>query len=584
MNEAVAKRVDEILGRMSLAEKVGQCYTLNFTGCAIRSYHRRYVQEFSCGGLRVTPHVIPEVSLNHGEVLKPAPYCLAEDYTAVLGELQQMALDRNGIPLHLVTDQEGDLSIDFLRGGLNLFPSNMGMAATGDPELVFRAARAIAQQLRAHGINWMHSPELDVNVQPENPEVGMRAFSDDPELCAEYGIAMAKGFLAGGVMPTAKHFPGRGDSVVDAHDTLDVLDKPREQLDACELYPYRQMISDGTPFAIMTAHNGYTALDDPDIPASMSRKINVDLIRGELGFEGVVATDAISMAGALAYAKTIPNACLLALKAGADLVLLKSKEWLSEEAISITIDAVKNGEIPEDELDQKVRRILAAKFDLALFDGDDVLPDPTKTLEPARSPEVIAVCKENFEKCAIVTRDRDGLLPLAKDAKVLVVEQYVALYHDKCNDKYYHLSMFGEYMRLCGDEEAVISLETDTPATEEQARKVLDRMDAVDVVVFNNIFWRGSGSNRSLIRESVKKGKKVIVTTNDLYDSYFLPTVGTVVCTFGAVPRGTETAARIVYGDLKAQGKWPLRLIQQSETVNPDDIRDHSMAGHFSTR
>ncbi|MHC4715348.1 MAG: glycoside hydrolase family 3 protein [Planctomycetota bacterium] len=583
MNEAVARRIDEIMGRMSLAEKVGQCYTLNFTGCAIRSYHRRYVQEFSCGGLRVTPHVIPEVSRNHGEVLKPAPYCQPEDYTAVLRELQQMALDRNGIPLHLVTDQEGDLSIDFLRGGLNLFPSNMGMAATGDPGLVRQAAEAIARQLRAHGINWMHSPELDVNVQPENPEVGMRAFSDDPDICAEFGIAMAKGFLAGGVMPTAKHFPGRGDSVLDAHDTLDVLDKPLDKLHACELHPYKQMIADGTPFAIMTAHNAYTALDDPTIPASMSRKINVDLIRNELGFEGVVTTDAISMAGALAYAGTIPKACLLALKAGADLVLLKSKEWLSEEAISITIDAVTGGEIPEEELDRKVRRILAAKFDLGLFDGD-ILPDPARTLEPARSLEVISVCNETFEKCAIVTRDRDGLLPLAKDAKVLVVEQYIALYHDKCNDRFYHPSMFGEYMRQYGDEASVISLETGTPATEEQAVTVISRFDAVDVVVFNNIFWRGSGSNRALIREAVKRGKKVIVTTNDLYDSYFLPTVGTVVCTFGAVPRGVETAARIVYGDLKARGKWPLRLVEQSETVDPGDIRDHSVAGHFSTR
>jgi len=584
MNEAVAKRVDEILGRMSLAEKVGQCYTLNFTGCAIRSYHRRFVQEFACGGLRVTPHVITEASRNHGELLKPAPYCLPEDYAAVLRELQQMALDRNGIPLHLVTDQEGDLSIDFLRGGLNLFPSNMGLAATGDPELVRQAAEAIARQLRAHGINWMHSPELDVNVQPENPEVGMRAYSDDPEICAEYGLAMAKGFLAGGVMPTAKHFPGRGDSVLDAHDALDVLDKPREKLDACELAPYRRMIADGTPFAIMTAHNAYTALDDSHIPASMSRKINVDLIRGELGFTGVVTTDAISMAGAMAYARTVPNACLLALKAGADLVLVKNEEWISEEAISLTIDAVGKGEIPEQELDEKVRRILTAKFDLNLFDGQDVLPDPARALEPARSPEVISVCKEVFEKGAIVTRDRDGLLPLARNTKVLVVEQYIALYHDKCNDKYYHPSMFGEYMRACGDEAAVISLETDTPATEEQARRVLARMDAADVVVFHNIFWRGSGSNRALIRQAVERGKKVIVTTNDLYDSYFLPTVGTVVCTFGAVPRGTETAARIVYGDLKAQGKWPLRLIQQSETVAPDDIRDHSVAGHFSSR
>ncbi len=584
MAKSVAERVGEILGRMSLTEKVGQCYTLNFTGCKIRSYHRRYVEELMCGGLRVTPHVIPEVSRNHGELLKPAPYCLPEDYAELLRELQQRAIDRNGIPLHLVTDQEGDLSIDFLRGGLNLFPSNMGVAATGDTELAYQAARAIALQLRAQGINWMHSPELDVNVQPENPEVGMRAFSDDPQICADFGIAMAKGFIAGGVMPTAKHFPGRGDSVVDAHDTLDLSTKSREELLACEVYPYRKLIADGTPTAIMTAHHAYSALDAPEVPASLSRKIYFDLIRDELGFDGVVTTDAISMPGAVQYAGgSIAQASMMALIAGADLVLLKSKEWISEEACRITIDAVGDGRLPESELDDKVRRILTAKFDLDLFDGNP-LPDPPKAAEPCFDPVNIDTCKRTFEKCSLVTRDREGLIPLSQDAKVLVVEQYIPLYHDKCNDKFYHPAMFGEYMRLYGNEANIISLETHTPAVEKDIELVISQLDRVDTVVFSNIFWRGSGSNRRLIRKVVDAGKKVIVTTNDLYDSYFLPKVGTIVCTFGAVPVGVETAARIVCGDLKPQGQWPLRMIKMDETVAEGDVRDHSIAGHFSTR
>ena len=584
MAKSVDERIDAILGRMSLEEKVGQCFTLNFTGCKIRSYHRRYVNEFFCGGLRVTPHVIPEVSRNHGELLKPAPYCLPEDYAAILRELQQMAIDRNGIPLHLVTDQEGDLSIDFLRGGLNLFPSNMGMAATGDAELVYEAARCIARQLRAQGINWMHSPELDVNLQPENPEVGMRAFSDDPDVCAEFGLAMARGFLAGGVMPSCKHFPGRGDSVVDAHDTLDVSRKSREALHAEEIAPYKKVIAAGVPTAIMTAHHAYTAYDGEEVPGSLSPKIYRELIRGELGFEGVVTTDAISMPGAVKYAGgSIAKACQLALIAGADLVLLKSKEWVSEEAFHLGIEAVKDGRIPADELNDKVRRILLAKFDLDLFDGEP-LPAPAKATAPCFDPATIATCRKVWEKCSLVTRDREGLLPLPPDAPTLVVEQYIPLYHDKCNDKYYHPAMFGEFMRQHGNAANIFSLETQTPATEKDVKLVTSQFDRADYVVFNNVFWRGSGSNRALIREAVKAGKKVIVTTNDLYDSYFLPSVGTVVCTFGAVPGGTETAARIVCGDLKAQGVWPLRKIKMEETVEEGDIRDHSVAGHFSTR
>ena len=584
MAASVEKRIGDIIGRMSLQEKVGQCFTMNFTGCKIRSYHRRYVNELFCGGLRVTPHVIPWVSKNHSELLKPAPYCLPEDYAAILRELQQMAIDRNGVPLHLATDQEGDLSIDFLRGGLNLFPSNMGMAATGDVELAFEAAKAIATQLRAQGINWMHSPELDVNLQPENPEVGMRAYSDDPGICGDFGLAMAKGLLAGGVMPTLKHFPGRGDSVVDAHDVLDCSRKSKQDLWDQEISPYQKVLDDGTPTAIMTAHHAYTALHDEKTPASLSRKIYFDLIRDEMGFDGVVTTDAISMPGAVAFAGgSIARASMMALVAGADLVLIKSKEWITAEACELTIAAVKDGSMPESELDDKVRRILKAKFDLDLFDGDP-LPDPAKAAEPCFDPKTIEVCRRTFEKCSLVTRDRDGLLPLDPEAKVMVIEQYVALYHDKCNDKYYHPAMFGEFMRAYGNEANIISIETRTPAVEADVELVRSQLDRVDTVVFNNTFWRGSGSNRALIREVVKAGKKVIVTTNDLYDSYFLPTVGTVVCTFGAVPGGTEAAARIVCGDLKPGGVWPLRTIKMDETVDPDDIRDHSIAGHFSTR
>jgi len=103
-------------------------------------------------------------------------------------------------------------------------------------------------------------------------------------------------------------------------------------------------------------------------------------------------------------------------------------------------------------------------------------------------------------------------------------------------------------------------------------------------VVFCNVFGGGCGSNRALFREAVKAGKKVIVTTNDLYDSYFLPTAGTIVCTFGAVPVGLETAVKVVYGLIEPRGRWPLRRIGMDETVAEDDVRDHSIAGHFSTR
>lgn len=583
MDVIIEKRISEIIGRLTLADKVGQVLTLNHTGCGFTTFEKRYINKFRCGGLRITPHISADVYDGSDTFLyrKLAPYAGPEDLARVLRRLQETALERNGIPLHLVTDQEGDLSIDLIRGGIHLFPSSMGIAATGDLDLAYRCALAIARQLRAQGINWMHSPEVDVNIQPENPEVGMRAFSDDPQRCAEFGIAMMRGFLDGGVMPTAKHFPGRGDSVTDAHDQLDVSRKPREALNACELLPYREMIRSGHPFAVMTAHQGFTALDPSKTPASLSFKMTTELLRQEMGFKGVITTDAIGMHGAIDFAGSVPAAVLMALQAGADLVLVKNPEHETEASFNLVLQAVKDKNLRERDLDDKVKRILEAKFQLGLFE-EKALPVPEKAMEPVRDETIRLTCEEVFQKASIVTRDRDGLLPLSRDKKVLVVEQYISLYHEKGNDVHYHPGMFSEYMRECGNPGNIISMETLTPPNADDERRLFDRLGKVDVVVFSNIFWRGSGSNRELARKVAATGKKVILATNDLYDSHFVPSVGTVLCTFGAVPQGQKAAAKIIFGLLKPEGRWPLRGIRMDQPVAADKVVSHKVAGHFA--
>ena len=568
-------RIDALMGKMDLRDKVGQCLTLNFTGYTIADYQRRFIREFRCGGLRVTPHI--SGCSDDYTIRKLAPHVRPAEYTAVLRELQEMALERNGIPLHLVTDQEGDLSVDILRGGMQLFPSSMGLAATGDSALVKNAWRVVADQLRAHGISWVHSPVLDVNINPRNPEIGMRSFSDDPKVCAKYGVATMKGLLAGGVIPTGKHFPGRGDSVIDAHDDLDVLRVDRKRLDRVELAPYRALIKAGLP-AIMTAHNAYPALDDTLTPASVSYRITTELLRNELGFNGVITTDAIGMSGLMKFAGGQWGATVMAIKAGADLVLIKEDEVTTARCFEALLAAVKNKEIGEARIDESVKRILRAKALVGVLDHP--LPDPARTAKVLGRPKHAAVCREAFARGSIVVRDRDGLLPLKPDAKVLAVEPYIPIYHGKGNDAQYHSGMFAEWMR--GHSDRVVGLELNSPATDEDLKRFEQKAAAADVIVFFNIFWRGSASNRPLIRQAVKTGKKVILATNDLYDGYFLPEVGTVLCTFGAVPGGTKMAADIVYGTAKPGGTWPLRQPGQADAVPEGEAVDHAVTGHFA--
>ncbi len=572
--EQMESAIDGIMGRLTLDDKIGQCLTLNYLGWQITGFHKRFVREFRCGGLRVTPHISASNDAYH--IRKMAPHVSPAATAAKLRELHEMALDRNGIPLHMATDQEGDLSVDLVRGGIQLFPSNMGMAATGNPELAGEAFRAVARQVRVHGINMLHSPELDVNLAPDNPEIGMRSFSDDPDLCAQYGVAAMKAFMAEGVIPTAKHFPGRGDSQVDAHDQLDVLRVDRQRLDEVELYPYRALIREGLP-AIMTAHNAYTALDDESVPASVSYRITTGLLREEMGFEGVITTDAIGMAGVIEYAGGQWGATVMAIKAGADLVLIREDEATTRQCWEALREAVKRKEITEARLDESVRRILRMKMRAGLF--GHARPDPAATESELARPENRRLCRNVFDSCSLIVRDRENILPLPRDARALVVEPYLPLYHDKGNDADYHAGMFFESMSRYS--EALQLLETRCPPTEDDWTRYRERVARHDTVVFFNAFWRGSGSNRPLIRDAVRQGKKVVVISNDLYDAYYLPSVGTVACTFGAVPQGTRMAADIVFGACRPKGTWPLRRLQQDRTADPATETDHAVS-HYS--
>lgn len=572
--DKIESEIDKIMGNMALDDKIGQCLTLNCLGWQITPVLKRFVNEFRCGGLRVTPHISATNDTYH--IRKMAPHVSPAETAATLRDLHEMALERNGIPLHMATDQEGDLSVDLVRGGIQLFPSNMGMAATGDPDLARQAFRVVGRQVRAHGINMLHSPELDVNLNPNNPEIGMRAFSDNPDVCAQYGVLAMKAFMEEGVIPTAKHFPGRGDSEVDAHDQLDVLRVDRQRLEEVELYPYKALIREGLP-AVMTAHNAYTALDDERVPASVSHKITTGLLREAMGFDGVITTDAIGMAGVIHYAGGQWGATVMAIKAGADLVLVREDEATTRKCWEALRAAVKNREITEDRIDQSVRRILRMKMRAGLFES--VLPDPDSTMDVINCPENKKTCRHVFEKCSLIARDRDGLMPLPRHARALVVEPYLPLYHDKGNDADYHAGMFFEAMMRYSQDLQL--LEIHCPATEDDWARFRERLAEYDTIVFFNVFWRGSGSNRPLIREAVKLGKKVIVATNDLYDAYYLPAVGTVFCTFGAVPQATRVAADIVFGACQPEGKWPLSRVKKNDTVDPSVETDHAVS-HYS--
>lgn len=573
-SDKAAAVIEGILTRMTMEEKVGQCFTYLWSGYLITPSVVEAIEKLHCGNLRLQPaflsgkrHKYYDFDTGAGKYDYPATYKpIAETllspggmgeidprrYAERLNRLQEIAMSRPcGIPLNMAVDQEGDVSRNYCFGGINLMPSPMGLAASGDPGFVYEAAKAVGRQLSAIGINCIHSPVADVNINPRNPEIGIRSFGDDPKRVSEYALAAMKGLQDGGLITTAKHFPGRGDSMDDAHFGTPVLNVDRRRIDEVELYPYRMLIENGLD-CVMIAHNVYTALD-PGVIATVSSKIINDLLRGELGFQGVVTTDAIAMR-ALIKQYPLPEACARALQAGADMVLNKTETAYRDQGFLETLKYVQQGKISEEELNNKVRRILRMKYRRGLFkNGAQV--DASRADAPIRDKAVIELSAKAARRAAIVLKDEPKLLPLSPKQKILVIEQRLEDVYLGQNPSLHRLA-FTEAM--LSHSMNIVAADTELKATPEDEAFVLPLADDADVVVVTNHYLRGDQNNSAFVRKLLDKRAKVVLVTNTPYEMAVVPGVRTAICTFAYTPESMKVAAGIIFGKEKAQGKWPL--------------------------
>lgn len=309
-------------------------------------------------------------------------------------------------PLFLAVDQEGGAVSRFADPGL-AFPGQMALGALGCPETARRVARAIGVQLRALGFNVDFAPVLDVNNNPANPVIGLRSFGDDPEQVAALGVATAAGLREAGVLPVGKHFPGHGDTAVDSHFDLPVQPAGRERLDGVELVPFRAAIATGIP-ALMTAHLLFPALD-PTWPATLSPPILTGLLREELGFDGLLFTDCLEMAGVAAHWPPEERGWR-ALAAGAD-VLLVSHTWETQQRVLAGVrEAIADGRVRRSRVRAALARIAAAKAHLATT--------PAPPIERLSAAEFRDLEAEVAARAITVVAGRDRL-PLRPQAPVL---------------------------------------------------------------------------------------------------------------------------------------------------------------------
>jgi beta-N-acetylhexosaminidase len=554
----------DLIHQMDTDQKIGALLTLGFAGTVPGTHIYDYITKYHCGGLRLTPHArtfgsyinpktgksILDVRYDGGyKKGVPSPYCTASQYKQVLDELQETARKRPlGIPLHFSFDQEGSDNANFTFGGVNLFPKPMGIRSTGNSRYAFEIAKAVGQQSKAVGFSWIHSPVLDINSEPSNTEICTRAYSDDPQVVTEYAEQTCRGFKEAGMICTGKHFPGRGASAVDAHFEVPVIDCDRKTLFERDLVPYRSLIAKDLLPAIMLAHTVYPALD-PDNIATVSKKIITGLLREELGFEGVITTDSMTMGG-VATRYGIPNACAMALEAGADIVLMKAENNLVDETFNTIRDFVNQGRISAEELDRKVYRVLDMKYRYGLFDISESTCTPEQIIA---DPEIVALSRDVALRSVLIARDRKNWLPLSPDEKALVIEQFDSKkfidYESMPGMLYYNCLKYNRNLDY---------LETAYMLDEDDRKRIDARVGAYNTIILTNYTRREVLPHNALVEELVRAGKKVILITNTPYALTIPDCADCVVVTFSHAVRHIEVVAGTLFGATKPLGQWPI--------------------------
>jgi beta-N-acetylhexosaminidase len=577
------------LAKMSLLEKCGQVLTFTWRGAYLTPSGFEQITRLHAGGLCLEPYALETCkNLYWGRsqvdpnFKKPKDYfdiahtwfddrsfgvsVTPEELTVALNKLQEIAMRRpSGIPLHVTIDMEGDFKNDYTAGRVLQFPPPMGMTATGDLDVAYKVANVMGKQMAAIGVTQFYHPVCDVNINPLNPEIGVRSFGDDPKLCARFVQATVRGYQDAGIVATVKHFAGRGDSATDAHDVLDVCRGDLKRMKEVELVTFQAGIDAGAK-ALMTAHTIYPAYDK-EYPATLSRKILTDLLRKEMKFDGVVVSDAIGMA-AILKKWPLPQACALAIKAGVDTILLKADDESRSQCLFGIKSAVERGELSEERLNDAVRRLLGMKYDQGLFEKAGKM-DPRQTTAIVRSKENIDFSWDVARKALLVIRDDKKLIPLSKDKKILVIEQCIP-YSFLGKDLYSHPHMFCEQMATHSMN--LILDDTAFHAADDEVEEALKLAKEADLVVMTNYYARieKRGNNQHLVKALKDAGHTVVVVTNFPYLKGTTKWADAVVCNFSGSPDSIRSAADLLFGAIKPSPATRMPIDLSAEKNLPD--------------
>jgi beta-N-acetylhexosaminidase len=555
--------VERTLGRMTLEEKVGQLFIANVYG---ESADTADPADVAANQAMYGPGIANAEDLLDRYKLGGIVYFR---WTNNLNEPAQIARLSNGIqraalaqrariPLLIATDQEHGVVTRVLRPATE-FPGAMALGAARRPRLARSAFRVTARELRALGINQNYAPVADVNVNPLNPVIGVRSFGQNPRLVARLTGAAVRGTQRAGVAATVKHFPGHGDTVTDSHTGVPWIFHDRERWERIDAPPFRAGIAAGADM-VMTAHVVMPELQgDCDVatqdgcdPATLDREIMTGLLRRELGFDGVVVTDALNMAG-VREKYGDERISVLALQAGADMPMMVDTptDTVSlEVAYRAVLDAVRSGELSERRIDRSVARVLALKRRRGLFARPFVSPRRARAELGTRAHRAVATSVAN--RSVTLVRN-DACLPLCGSPKVLVTGYSSAATGGR------PAAHLAAALRAHGATADL--LETGPAPDAATIAAVVATAAASDVVVVATANASASAAQRALVDALIAAGKQVVViATRNPYDIAQLPRVATYLATYSWAPPAMQAVARLLLGRIEPAGKLPVRI------------------------
>ena len=589
-------RIGEIIEDMTLEEKIGQMIIADFQ---IWNENPEDENSESVPVTVLNDEIREAIARDRfGGIILFACNCPENEQTLELVTQMQeanAASDRkHPIPLLIATDQEGGIVARLGEGIRGI--GNMAVTATGEEDNAYTIASTMGKELSALSINVDFAPVLDVNNNPANPVIGVRSFSDDPEVVSRYGVRFLQGIRDTGTITALKHFPGHGDVATDSHTGFPILNKSYEELKECELIPFQAAIDAGADM-VMTAHIQYPEIEKETyksistgeevfLPATLSHTILEDILREDMGFEGVIVSDAMNMA-AIKDNFDFKEMGVMAIEAGIDMILMPvpvtSKVKLDEleNFMAYLCETVREGTIDESRIDESVRRILNVKESHGILDQSSFRKSEEEAKEAAAfvgNDETRAMEWEMMQKSVTLFNAKEGLLPI----KAQPGGKAAMLYTSSSRVNY------GEIARQRLVEEGLIpedySFEGLVCSEETRADCIKAAGEADYVIAVSTLFSAAaldpnsdSGVASSVLDDALKAahkaGKPFILISSYLpYDVVRYPDADAVVLSYGSamldeLPKGRQTysvnlpaAICGLFGEYEFTGQLPVRL------------------------